>query len=91
MKVLFRVLGAAAAVAATGAAILALDKLLTRKKDPLQVEAVEFPDEAETDPAEAEKTAAAYAEGEAAPAEEFYIQMMKTLTVSSYSQTIHKN
>ena len=38
MKVLFRVLGAAAAVAATGAAILALDKLLTRKKDPLQVE-----------------------------------------------------
>lgn len=34
MKVLFRVLGAAAAVAATGAAILALDKLLTRKKDP---------------------------------------------------------
>ena len=70
MKDLFRVLGAAAAVAATGAAILALDKLLTRKKDPLQVEAVEFPDEAETDPAEAEKTAAAYAEGEEAPAEE---------------------
>lgn len=69
MKVLFRVLGAVAAVAATGAAILALDKLLTRKKDPLQVETVEFPDEAETDPSEAEKTAAAYAEGEAAPAE----------------------
>ena len=69
MKVLFRVLGAAAAVAATGAAILALDKLLTRKKDPLQVETVEFPDEAETDPSEAERPPPPMPRGEAAPPE----------------------
>ena len=74
MKTLFRILGTAAAVAVTGAAIVALDKILNQK-DPLHVEEVEFPEEAEQDAAEAEKTAEAYAEGEAkaeaaAPAEE---------------------
>ena len=64
MKTLFRVLGAVAAVAVTGAAIVVLDKVLN-DKDPLHVENVEFPEEAEKDPAEAEKTAEAYAEGEA--------------------------
>ena len=64
MKTLFRVLGAAAALAVTGAAIVVLDKVLN-DKDPLHVENVEFPEEAEKDPAEAEKTAEAYAEGEA--------------------------
>ena len=54
MKTLFRVLGAAAAVAVTGAAIVVLDKVLN-DKDPLHVENVEFPEEAEKDPAEAEK------------------------------------
>ena len=68
MKTLFRILGAAAAVAATGAAIVVMDKIL-HQKDPLHVEEVEFPEEAETDPAEAEKTAEAYAEGEAKAAE----------------------
>lgn len=68
MKTLFRVLGAAAAVAVTGAAIVVLDKILN-DKDPLHVEAVEFPEEAEKDAAEAEKTAEAYAEGEAKTAE----------------------
>lgn len=68
MKTLFRVLGAAAAVAVTGAAIVVLDKFLN-DKDPLHVESVEFPEEAEKDAAEAEKTAAAYAEGEAKEAE----------------------
>jgi len=64
MKTLFRVLGAAAAVAVTGAAIVVLDKILN-EKDPLHVEQVEFPEEAEKDAAEAEKVAEAYAEGEA--------------------------
>ena len=64
MKKKFRVLGAVAAVAVTGAAIVVLDKVLN-DKDPLHVENVEFPEEAEKDPTEAEKTAAAYAEGEA--------------------------
>ena len=64
MKTLFRVLGAVAAVAVTGAAIVVLDKVLN-DKDPLHVENVEFPEEAEKAPAEAEKTAEAYAEGEA--------------------------
>ena len=64
MKTLFRVLGAAAAVAATGAAIVVLDKVLN-DKGPLHVEEVEFPEKAEKDAAEAEKTAEAYAEGEA--------------------------
>ena len=50
MKTLFRVLGAAAAVAVTGAAIVVLDKVLN-DKDPLHVENVEFPEEAEKDPA----------------------------------------
>ena len=68
MKTLFRVLGAAAAVAATGAAIVVLDKVLN-DKGPLHVEEVEFPEEAEKDPAEAAKAAEAYAEGEAKAAE----------------------
>jgi hypothetical protein len=69
MKTLYRILGTALAVAATGAAIVVLDKILNQK-DPLHVEEVEFPEEAEQDAAEAEKTAAAYAEGEAKAAEE---------------------
>ena len=68
MKTLYRILGTALAVAATGAAIVVLDKILNQK-DPLHVEEVEFPEEAEQDAAEAEKTAAAYAEGEAKAAE----------------------
>ena len=69
MKTLFRILGTAAAVAVTGAAIVALDKLLNQK-DPLHVEEVEFPEEAEQDAAEAEKTAEAYAEAEAKAADD---------------------
>ena len=64
MKTLFRILGTAAAVAVTGAAIVALDKILNQK-DPFHVEEVEFPEEAEQDAEEAEKTAEVYAEGEA--------------------------
>lgn len=63
MKTVFHILGAAAAVAVTGAAIVVLDKILN-DKDPLHVEQVEFPEEAEKDTAEAEKVAEAYAEGE---------------------------
>ena len=51
MKTLFRILGTAAAVAVTGAAIVVLDKILNQK-DPLHVEEVEFPAEAEQDAAE---------------------------------------
>ena len=74
MKTLFRILGTAAAVAVTGAAIVALDKLLNEKES-LHVESVEFPEDAELDAKEAAKAAEAYAEGEAkaeaaAPAEE---------------------
>ena len=69
MKTLFRILGTAAAVAVTGAAIVALDKILNQK-DPLHVEEVEFPEDAELDPKEAEKAAEAYAEGEATEAAE---------------------
>ena len=69
MKALFRILGTAAAVAVTGAAIVALDKILNQK-DPLHVEEVEFPEDAELDPKEAEKAAEAYAEGEAKAADE---------------------
>ena len=69
MKALFRILGTAAAVAVTGAAIVALDKILNQK-DPLHVEEVEFPEEAEQDAAEAEKTAEAYAEAEAKAADD---------------------
>ena len=64
MKALFRILGTAAAVAVTGAAIVVLDKILNDKA-PLHVEAVEFPEDAENDAEEAAKTAQAYAEGEA--------------------------
>ena len=69
MKTLFRILGTAAAVAVTGAAIVVLDKILNQK-DPLHVEEVEFPEEAEQDAAEAEKTAVAYAEAEAKAADD---------------------
>ena len=69
MKTLFRILGTAAAVAVTGAAIVALDKILNQK-NPLHVEEVEFPEDAELDPKEAEKAAEAYAEGEAKAADE---------------------
>ncbi len=69
MKTLFRILGTAAAVAVTGAAIVALDKILNQK-DPLHVEEVEFPEEAEQDAAEAEKTAEAYAEAETKAADD---------------------
>ena len=66
MKAIFRILGTAAAVAATGAAIVIMDKLLNEKAAPI-IESIEFPEEAEKDDAEAE--AAAPAE-ETAPAEE---------------------
>ena len=56
MKALFRILGTAAAVAVTGAAIVVLDQILNDKA-PLHVEEIEFPEEAA-------KTAQAYAEGE---------------------------
>ena len=56
MKTLFRVLGAAAAVAVTSVAIVALDKVLNDKGS-LHVEEVEFPEDAEKDPEEAAKTA----------------------------------
>ena len=69
MKTLFRILGTAAAVAVTGAAIVALDKILNQK-DPLHVEEVKFPEDAELDPKEAEKAAEAYAAGEAKAADE---------------------
>ena len=64
MKALFRILGTAAAVAVTGAAIVVLDKILNDKA-PLHVEEIEFPEDAENDAGEAAKTAQAYAEGEA--------------------------
>ena len=63
MKTLFRILGTAAAVAVTGAAIVALDKILNQK-DPLHVEEVEFPEDSEQNAEEAAKTAEAYAEAE---------------------------
>ena len=76
MKAIFRILGTAAAVAATGAAIVIMDKFLNEKAAPI-IESIEFPEDAEKDDAEAAKTAEAYAEGEAkaeaeaaAPAEE---------------------
>lgn len=64
MKTLFRILGTAAAVAVTGAAIVVLDKILNQK-DPLHVEEVEFPEEAEKD-AEAYEEAEAKEEAKAA-------------------------
>ncbi len=64
MKALFRILGTAAAVAVTGAAIVVLDQILNDKA-PLHVEEIEFPEDAENDAEEAAKTAQAYAEGEA--------------------------
>ena len=69
MKALYRILGTALAVAATGAAVVVLDKILNQK-DPLHVEEVEFPEEAEQDAEAAKKAAEAYAEGEAKAADE---------------------
>ena len=70
MKAIFRILGTAAAVAATGAAIVIMDKFLNEKAAPF-IESIEFPEDAEQDDAEAAKTAEAYAEGKAkAEAEE---------------------
>lgn len=63
MKALFRILGTAAVVAVTGAAIVVLDQILNDKA-PLHVEEIEFPEDAENDAEEAAKTAQAYAEGE---------------------------
>ena len=63
MKALFRILGTAAAVAVTGAAIVVLDQILNDTA-PLHVEEIEFPEDAENDAEEAAKTAQAYAEGE---------------------------
>ena len=63
MKALFRILGTAAAVTVTGAAIVVLDQILNDKA-PLHVEEIEFPEDAENDAEEAAKTAQAYAEGE---------------------------
>ena len=63
MKALFRILGTAAAVAVSGAAIVVLDQILNDKA-PLHVEEIEFPEDAENDAEEAAKTAQAYAEGE---------------------------
>lgn len=71
MTGLFRILGAAVAVAAVGAAVVAVSKLL-EKDDPIQVFETEFPEQpenAEEDPAAAAETAAAYAEATAAAAE----------------------
>ena len=60
MKTLFRILGTAAAVAVTGAAIVVLDKILNQK-DPLHVEEAEAKEEAKA------ADAAAEAAEEAAP------------------------
>lgn len=71
MTGLFRILGAAVAVAAVGAAVVAVSKLL-EKDDPIEVFETEFPEQpenAEDDPAVAAETAAAYAEATAAAAE----------------------
>ena len=46
MKAIFRILGTAAAVAATGAAIVIMDKLLNEKAAPI-IESIEFPEEAD--------------------------------------------
>ena len=63
MKAIFRILGTAAAVAATGAAIVIMDKLLNEKAAPI-IESIEFPEEAEKDDAEAAKTAEAERNGD---------------------------
>ena len=44
MKAFFRILGTAAAVAATGAAIVIMDKLLNEKAAPI-IESIEFPED----------------------------------------------
>ena len=73
MKALFRILGTAAAVAVTGAAIVVLDQILNDKA-PLHVEEIEFPEDAENDAEEAAKTAQAYAEGETKAAGEAKVE-----------------
>lgn len=59
MNGLYRILGAAAAVAVGGIAIAAVNKLLD-KDAPLYVESVEFPEKAEDDPEAAAETAQSY-------------------------------
>lgn len=61
MNGLYRILGAAAAVAVGGIAIAAINKLLD-KDAPLYVESTEFPEQAETDPAVAAEVAQTYAD-----------------------------
>ena len=73
MKALFRILGTAAAVAVTGAAIVVLDQILNDKAL-LHVEEIEFPEDAENDAEEAAKTAQAYAEGETKAAGEAKVE-----------------
>ena len=68
MKAIFRILGTAAAVAATGAAIVIMDKLLNEKAAPI-IESIEFPEAYAEGEAKAEAEAAAPAE-ETTPAEE---------------------
>ena len=46
MKAIFRILGTAAAVAATGAAIVIMDKFLNEKAAPF-IESIEFPERSE--------------------------------------------
>ena len=87
MKTLFRILGTAAAVAVTGAAIVVLDKILNQK-DPLHVEEVEFPEEAEKDAEEAEKTAEAYEEAEAKEEAKYWKKSWKANR--RYNQTKEK-
>ena len=102
MKTLFRILGTAAAVAVTGAAIVALDKILNQK-DPLHVEEVEFPEEAEQDAAEAyaeaetkaaddaaeQPTAPAEADAPEAPAEPAPAQEPATLEDTSEEKPVY--
>lgn len=61
MNGLYRILGAAAAVAVGGIAIAAVNKLL-EKDAPLYVESTEFPEAAEADPEAAAEVAQAYAD-----------------------------
>ena len=56
MKAIFRILGTAAAVAATGAAIVIMDKLLNEKAAPI-IESILIPEDAAKYDAEAAKTA----------------------------------
>lgn len=68
MNGLYRILGAAAAVAVGGIAVAAVNKLL-EKDAPLYVESTEFPEPAETDPETAAEVAQAYADAAQAEAD----------------------